>query len=182
VLEARFDDDATALHDLCHFRRTFLLKLQHLRRKHQCLLEYFWIIEVGEADVPHLHLLICEEVGLTRRQIRALWSDACGGRPVKVYFEPTYSVPGTARYVVKDLKGHVVNPDMLLKDYRGRLWGKSKGFLTKPGEELWQECLREWYPEQDHDGPAGKPVMLSPDLDSSLNRAPVKHSHTIHLA
>src|ERR1700730_4267390 len=66
-----------------------------------------------------------------------------------VYCDRVRNVPGLANYVTKNIKDRrkVEMPPQEWNGRRCRFVWRSRGFLTKSKDRLWQEQRAEWYPQ-----------------------------------
>jgi hypothetical protein len=81
--------------------------------------------------------------------VKGWWAMSCSDRQTAVYCDRVRNVPGLANYVTKNVKDRrkVEMPPQEWNGRRCRLVWRSRGFLTKNKDRLWQEQRAEWYPQ-----------------------------------
>src|SRR5437868_13870200 len=74
---------------------------------------------------------------------------SCPDRKTAVYCDHIHKVIGCANYVTKNVKDRskVEMPPQEWNGRRCRLVWRSRGFLSKSKDRLWQEQRTEWYPQ-----------------------------------
>jgi hypothetical protein len=134
------------------YLRTFTQKFRDLRKAEGVMLEYDIRIEFRHQQ-PHSHLTVITSLDWSRKSIKELvkgwWAMSCPDRQTAVYCDRVRNVPGLANYVTKNVKDRskVEMPPQEWNGRRCRLVWRSRGFLTKRKDRLWQEQRAEWYPQ-----------------------------------
>jgi hypothetical protein len=100
--------------------------------------KYLWVYE-WRHGVQHAHLLLradgADNLPTTRRALRD--ASDLGGLDYSV--GPLRSAAGGANYVFKHTRHADRKAELPPADFRGRVYGASKGFLTKPVKALWRD-------------------------------------------
>jgi hypothetical protein len=134
------------------YLRTFTQKFRDFRKAEGAVLEYDIRIEFRHQQ-PHAHLTVITSLNWSRNGIKELvkgwWALSCPARQTAVYCDRVQNVPGLANYVTKNVKDRskVEMPPQEWNGRRCRLVWRSRGFLTKTKDRLWQEQRAEWYPQ-----------------------------------
>jgi hypothetical protein len=134
------------------YLRTFTQKFRDFRKAEGAVLEYDIRIEFRHQQ-PHAHLTVITSLNWSRNGIKELvkgwWAMCCPDRQTAVYCDQVQNVVGLANYVTKNVKDRS-KVEMPPQDWNGRrcrlVW-RSRGFLTKSKDRLWQEQRAEWYPQ-----------------------------------
>ena len=146
------DDNDTCDGQMADYLRTFTQKIRDFRKAELAEMEYDIRLEFRHQR-PHAHLTVITDLNLSRNTIKELvkgwWATSCSGRPTSVYCDRVKTVVGHANYVTKNVKDRnwVEMPPQDWNGRRCRLVWRSRGFLTKNKELLWQEQRAEWYPQ-----------------------------------
>lgn len=146
------DDNDTPDVLLALYLRTFTQKFRDFRKAEGAVLEYDIRIEFRHQQ-PHAHLTVITSLNWLRTGIKELvkgwWAMSCPDRQTAVYCDRVRNVPGLANYVTKNVKDRS-KVEMPPQDWNGRrcrlVW-RSRAFLTKSKDRLWQEQRAEWYPQ-----------------------------------
>jgi hypothetical protein len=173
------------------YLRTFTQKVRDFRKADGAVLEYDIRIEFRHQQ-PHAHLTFITSLNWSRTGIKELvkgwWAISCHDRPTTVYCDRVQNVGGLANYVTKNVKDRskVEMPPQEWNGRRCRLVWRSRGFLTKSKDRLWQEQRAEWYPQpvvaavphDQEDAPEGKQTAkkwpTTPVAAPFLERWPVR--------
>lgn len=146
------DDNDTPDVLMALYLRTFTQKFRDFRKAEGAVLEYDIRIEFRHQQ-PHAHLTAITSLNWSRNGIKELvkgwWAMSCPNRQTAVYCDRVRNVPGLANYVTKNVKDrrNVEMPPQEWNGRRCRLVWRSRGFLTKSKDRLWQEQRAEWYPQ-----------------------------------
>ncbi|HLJ92423.1 MAG TPA: hypothetical protein VKU02_04440 [Gemmataceae bacterium] len=146
------DDNDTPDVLMALYLRTFTQKFRDFRKAEGAVLEYDIRIEFRHQQ-PHAHLTVITSLNWSRTGIKELvkgwWATSCPDRQTAVYCDRVRNVPGLANYVTKNVKDRskVEMPPQEWNGRRCRLVWRSRGFLTKSKDRLWQEQRSEWYPQ-----------------------------------
>jgi hypothetical protein len=134
------------------YLRTLTQKFRDFRKAEGAVLEYDIRIEFRHQQ-PHAHLTVITSLNWSRNGIKELvkgwWAMSCSDRQTAVYCDRVQNVVGLANYVTKNVKDRskVEMPPQEWNGRRCRLVWRSRGFLTKSKDRLWQEQRAEWYPQ-----------------------------------
>jgi hypothetical protein len=146
------DGNCTPDVQMALYLRTFTQKFRDFRKAEGAVLEYDIRIEFRHQQ-PHAHLTVITSLKWSRTGIKELvkgwWAMSCPDRQTAVYCDRVRNVPGLANYVTKNVKDRrkVEIPPQEWNGRRCRLVWRSRGFLTKSKDRLWQEQRAEWYPQ-----------------------------------
>jgi hypothetical protein len=157
------DDNDTPDVLMARYLRTFTQKVRDFRKAEGVVLEYDIRIEFRNQQ-PHAHLTVITSLDWSRNSIKELvkgwWAMSCPDRQTAVYCDRVRNVPGLANYVTKNVKDRskVEMPPQEWNGRRCRLVWRSRAFLTKSKDCLWQEQRAEWYPQP-----------VAPDLHGQVN-------------
>jgi hypothetical protein len=131
--------------DLSLANSRFLRRLKYWLGKLGSTCEYFLINEWSDGH-RHNHIVLRVTVPLTKKTIRALWEKTLACPNFTCHCAPVRNPGGLARYVVKDLKDRA-KKELPPRSFQGRLFSYSRHFFTKSVAALWEEQVREWYPQ-----------------------------------
>jgi hypothetical protein len=146
------DDNDTPDVLMALYLRTFTQKFRDFRKAEGAVLEYDIRIEFRHQQ-PHAHLTVITSLTWSKNGIKELvkgwWAMSCPDRQTAVYCDRVRNVPGLANYVTKNVKDRskFEMPPQEWNGRRCRLVWRSRGFLTKSKDRLWQEQRAEWYPQ-----------------------------------
>ena len=146
------DDNDTPDVLMAFYLRTFTQKFRDFRKAEGAVLEYDIRIEFRHQQ-PHAHLTAITSLNWSKNGIKELvkgwWAMSCPDRQTAVYCDRVRNVPGLANYVTKNVKDRrkVEMPPQEWNGRRCRLVWRSRGFLTKSKDCLWEEQRAEWYPQ-----------------------------------
>lgn len=101
-------------------------------------LEYL-VVNEWRNGVPHAHALIRVGGSMPRRKMRRAVREAKGVAGLRVSVRPIRNVMGAANYIFKHTRRPERKAELTPQSFRGRMFTASKGFLTKPFDELWRE-------------------------------------------
>ena len=142
------DDNDTPDVLMARYLRTFTQKFRDFRKAKSAVLEYDIRIEFRHQQ-PHAHLTVITSLNWSRNGIKELvkgwWAMSCPDRQTAVYCDRVQNVPGLANYVTKNVKDRskVEMPTQEWNGRRCRLVWRSRGFLSKSKDRLWQEQRAE---------------------------------------
>jgi hypothetical protein len=125
---------------------SFLRRLRYRLKTLGSGLEYFAVNEWSEGN-RHVHILVRADADVTPRLIGALWAKTLPGLLFHHHCAPVRNPGGIANYVVKHLKDGS-KKELAPSTFKRRLITYSRRFFTRPVAVLWEQQLREWYPER----------------------------------
>jgi hypothetical protein len=146
------DDEPTTDKELATYLKRLTQRIRDLRKAEQATFDYYINIEFKDGE-PHMHMTVITSlvwsVYAMKMMVKGLWSDSCSERQTTaVYCDRVHNVIGLANYLSKNLKDRrkVEMPPADWNSKSCRLVWKSRSFLTKRKEDLWNELRQEWYP------------------------------------
>lgn len=146
------DDKPTSDKELATYLKRLTQRIRDLRKAEQAAFDYYINVEFKNGE-PHMHMTVITSlvwsVYAMKKMMKWLWSESCVERQATaVYCDRVHSVVGLANYLPKNLKDRrkVEMPPNHWNSKACRLVWKSRGFLTKNKQDLWNELRQEWYP------------------------------------
>lgn len=148
------DDKPTSDRELATYLKRLTQKIRDLRKAEQATFDYYINIEFKDGE-PHMHMTVITSLAWSvytmKKVVKCLWSESCLERQTTaVYCDRVHNVIGLANYLPKNVKDRrkVEMPPDYWNSKACRLVWKSRSFLTKRKEDLWDELRQEWYPRQ----------------------------------
>jgi hypothetical protein len=146
------DGENTLDTKMADYLRCFTQRFRDFRKAEGATLEYYINIEFRHQK-PHCHLTVITSlnwsVNAMKELVKGWWALSCPVRSTAVYCDRVRNVLGLANYLPKHVKDRskVEMPPQIWRGRRCRFVWRSRGFLTKSKERLWQEQRAEWYPQ-----------------------------------
>jgi hypothetical protein len=124
------------------FTKAITKFLKALKRRCPAQQMEYLLVNEWRHGVRHAHVLIRIVHPMSRRAVRQAVRTARDVAGVRCSGARVRNVMGAANYIFKHTKRLERKAELTPAGFRGRMYTVSKGFLTKPFKELWQDVQK----------------------------------------